>query len=156
MATALSAPSLLQGILKPVRGDSSTAKEASDMLRSRLMYALVVALLAILCGVSYVLNNPSFDDIAGRWKITKMENVPQRLRFSVTEGVELAIDRRGLLGNPGTPLSILILPDACGVDCYYLHDNLTTVRPRLRKGESSDRLYLYPTEDSVITLDRAK
>ena len=131
------------------------------MLRSRLMYALVVALLAILCGVSYVLNNPSFDEIAGRWKITKMEDVPQRLRFSVTEGVELAIDRRGLLGNPGTPFTILILPDACGVDCYYLHDNLTSgmvavVRPRLRKGESSDRLYLYPTEDSVITLDRAK
>jgi hypothetical protein len=129
---------------------------ATEMVRLRLMYALVVALLAIVCGVSYLLNNPSFDEIAGSWKITKMENVPPHFRFSMTEGVEFAIDRRGLLGNRGTPFTMPILPGACGAGCYYLLDNFSAVRPRLTKGESSDRLYIYPTADSVITLDRTK
>lgn len=127
-------------------------------MHRRLGIGVAALAVLILCTLSYYANNPLFPELAGRWKVAKMENVPFQLRFSVSENVHFNIDPRGLLGNKGTPFTMMIIPGNCGSGCYYVYDNFNPIRPgwlyRLNRGSTSDQLYLHPTDDSVIMLER--
>ncbi|MGE0257177.1 MAG: hypothetical protein AB7T18_00340 [Alphaproteobacteria bacterium] len=127
-------------------------------MRRRIGYGAASLAVIALCAVSYYVNNPYFPELAGKWTVAAMKNVPFQLRFSVSENVHFDIDPRGLLGNKDTPFTMMIIPAHCGSGCYYVYDNFNPIRPgwlyRLERGPSPDQLYLHPTDDSVITLQR--
>jgi hypothetical protein len=125
----------------------------------------LVAIVCLLTGMIIVLvisiraNNPSVPELAGRWSVTKMENVPQLIRYYMWENLIFKIDARGLLGNRDTPFTMIVLREGCSPNCYYVYDSYygdplyTLVR------ENPDRLYLYakhPDKDFKITFDRYK
>jgi hypothetical protein len=124
----------------------------------RLGYGAASLAVIVLCAVSYYVNNPHFPELAGRWTVAAMKNVPFQLRFSISENVHFNIDSRGFLGNRDTPFTMMIMPANCGSGCYYVYDNFNPIRPgwpyRLERGPDPDQLYLRPTDDSVITLRR--
>jgi hypothetical protein len=94
--------------------------------------------------ISIHANNPSVPELAGHWTVTKMEHVPQFVRYYMWENLAFEIDARGLLGNRDTPFTMIILREGCSPNCYYVYDSYygdplyTLVR------DNPDRLYLYP------------
>jgi hypothetical protein len=128
-----------------------------------LPVAAIVGLgFALLLG-SYYVNNSSFREMEGRWRIAQIKNLnPSYLRYYLWENLVFNIDRSGLLGNKGTPFAMLISSDWCGGNCYYVYDIFATrlaniPEPKYRLVRSgSDSLSIYPSSGSEIILERLK
>ena len=59
--------------------------------------------------VSYAANSYGrFPEIAGRWQIEAMEEVPHYIRHYVWEGLKFDIEEGGFFGNHDTPFTMIV------------------------------------------------
>ena len=133
----------------------------SDYLQPALYrgtaFLLVIFFLAVVCAISYRANNVSFPELAGQWRIVRLDNASLRFRYVLWENLIFDIDERGLLGSRRTPLSMMLVPGNCGARCYLVSDNSnvgTGKHYRLELKPTSNEIQIRPSADSAIIAER--
>ena len=127
--------------------------------RVRLLVVLgLLAGMAVVLELSNRANNATLPELAGRWTITRMENVSPDLREYTWENLSFTIDSRGLLGNIDTPFTMVISRDNRAPDRFYVSNAraFDSSAPYTLVRDAPDRLYLYPTAASKIVFERLK
>ncbi|MEQ1611493.1 MAG: hypothetical protein ABL904_01975 [Hyphomicrobiaceae bacterium] len=114
----------------------------------------------VLIALSWYANNPSFDELAGRWRVASVSNLPHFISNRAVEGLNFEIDRRGLMHDPaGSSFSLLVIDIGCGPNCYGLVDNYN---PMIKRGHiyrlegtvASGRMTVVPLPNTAFTIER--
>jgi hypothetical protein len=120
--------------------------------------AVWVASLSVLA-LSYLASNPSYEAIAGRWRVAAVSNLPQALSARITEGLTIEIDRRGLMFDPaGSSFSFLITDMNCATRCFGLVDHFNPVGPghkyRMLGPDPRGSYTIVTTPESFFVIER--
>ena len=128
-----------------------------DLWKSNTALAFATA---VLIALGWYANNPSFDDLAGSWRVTSTTNLPHFISNRAVEGLNFVIDRRGLMHDPaGSSFSLLVIDIGCGANCYGLVDNYN---PSIKRGHiyrmegkaADGRMTVVPLPDTAFTIER--